>query len=135
MDTFNSKKDLQKEKGRLNGSPIVNQGLKGEEKKLPDAGVARYTFTLKIIWEYMESSEYGVWTAVIRAMMSVWIGMVARFVGERYQGAMQTPYTDGRFLGTEIVVNEQTGHSDNAIKEEGYSGFFMLYYGNDGGRF
>lgn len=71
MDTFTNKKAVKEEKKQLHWSPIANSGIEAKEEKLPDSGVARHKSTLKLLGEYLESSEDRVWTKVIHKIMYV----------------------------------------------------------------
>lgn len=67
--------------------------------------------------EYMGSSKYRVWTEMIRAMMYIWPRMVFRFVKVGHYGPVWTQCTEGRLLITVNVLNAQTGHNNNILKE------------------
>lgn len=136
--TFPGEQSLRDEGNRDLWSPIINAGEERDDEEARNKGAARYTSMPKLLMEEFEKEEH-MWVARCRALLDVWLGMLALLlnIDENGRHALWMPATGGRFLisgGLNGGVKPQVGHNDFPAHKGKSPGYFFIVTGNEVGK-
>jgi hypothetical protein len=129
--TFPGEQVLRNEDERGDWNPIVNSGIVEDDENKRDMGVARYSSTLNLLMNRMESGDM-VRLAERRAHLDVWVSMALASLDIDRGGSRPVfiPRTGGRFLLTGKHCERQTGHNDFPVRNpEDSPGYFAIVTG------
>ena len=130
--TFPGERMIRDENERGDWNPIVNTALPDVDRNKRDMGFARYSSTVGLLMDTMETGTKNVPLAERRAHLDVWVGMAMSSLNIDGWGNSPVfiPRTGGRFLITGKHCERQTGHNDFPVRNpEDSPGYFTIVTG------
>lgn len=130
-NNFNSKGFPQVENIREFCTPIINTRLEVKDKCNPNAGVAMYSSTNRLLAVQMVSNKDIVHFRVRRVVLDVWTGWLLAICNQDESGthSLILPSTGGRYLLFWCALEAQVGHIDFQHRKNKFCDFLETVTG------